>query len=190
MYSCVQAFAGCEHAAGGEEELAENSHEHEHSHGHDVLRQQRRIYEHTDGNEEDSTKKIFYRRNELFDAFCFRSFSNERAHDERAECRGEAELGGYYDHAEAEADRNNDDGFIIHKLACPFEKAGDEVHAEYKPEHEEEDEARDAHYEFHGRDAAAGDGERGEQDHHGDTGDVFHDEYAEDCFREVCVAQL
>ena len=186
----VQTLAGGEDAAGGEEELAANGNEHEHEDGHDILAQKRRIYEHTHGDEEDGAEEVLNRRNKLFDALCFGSFGYERAHDEGAERRGEAELGGDNNHAEAEADGDNDEGFIVHELSGPFEKAGDEVHAQHEPEHEEEDESRYAHNQLHGADAAAGHGQRGEQHHHRDAGDVFHNQHAEDGFREVRRAQL
>ena len=186
----VQALAGGEDAAGGEEELAANGHEHEYKDGHDILAQKRRIYEHTHGDEEDGAEEVLNRRNELFDALCFGSFGYERAHDEGAECRGEAELGSDNNHAEAETDGDNDEGFIVHELSGPFEKAGDEVHAQHEPEHEEEDETCHAHNQLHRADAAAGHGQRGEQHHHRDAGDVFHNQHAEDGFREVRRAQL
>ncbi len=190
MQSSVQVFAGSKYAAGGEEKLTENSYEHKDNNGHDILGKQRRINEHTDGDEKDRAEKIFNRCDEFFNSLCLRRFGDERSHDERAEGGGEAKLGSDNDHAEAQADRDNDDGFIIHKLACPFEETGDKVHAEYEPEHEEENESCNAHDEFHGADAAAGDGERGEQHHHRDTGDVFHNEHTEDRFCEVGVTQF
>ena len=76
------------------------------------------------------------------------SFSDERAHDERAECRREAKVRCEHDHAEAETDGHDDERFVVHKFFRPFEKAGDEVHTEYEPEHEEEDEPSDAEQKF------------------------------------------
>ena len=190
MQRCVQTFAGGEHAAGGEEELTADGYEHEYEDGHDILAQKSRIYEHTNGDEEDGAEEILNRSDKLFNTLCFRRFGNERAHDEGAERRGKAELGSDNNHAEAETDGDDDEGFIIHELSGPFEKAGDEVHAQHEPEHEEEDETRYAHDELHRADAAAGHGEGRKQHHHGDAGDVFHNQHAEDGFREIRRAQL
>lgn len=133
-----QAFAGGQHAERGENKLADDGRYDEHEDRQCLLQQQRRIYQHAYGHEEDSAEKVFDGRDKMLNFFGVGRFGNQRAHDEGAERGGEAEVRCQHDHAEAQTDSDDDERFVIHQALRPLEEAGDEVHAEHEPEHEEE----------------------------------------------------
>ena len=63
VYRSRKTLPGSEHAERGENQLADNGRHNEYENRQCLLKQQRGIYEHADGNEEDGAEEIFDRRN-------------------------------------------------------------------------------------------------------------------------------
>ena len=180
-----QAFAGGQHAERGENKLADDCRYDEHEDRQRLLQQQRRIYQHAYGDEEDSAEKVLDGRDKMLNFFGVGRFGNQRAHDEGAERGGEAEVRCQHNHAEAQADSDDDERFVIHQALRPLEKAGDEVHAEHEPEHEEEHQTANAEQELKRGHVRRRHRQRCEQDHHDDARDILDDEDAENNLGEA-----
>ena len=133
VYRGVEALAGGQHAAGGENQLADNCCDYQYEDRQRLLQQDSGIYHHADGYEKDSAEQILDRSNEVLDFFGVRCFGNQRAHDEGTQSGGEAELSCQHNHTEAQADGNNYQSFFVHQLFSPFKEAGDKIHTQNKP---------------------------------------------------------
>ncbi len=90
-----------------------------------------------------------------------------------------------HNHAEAQADSDDDERFVVHQALSPFEEAGDEVHAEHEPEHEEEHQTANAEQELKRGHVRRCHCQRCEQHHHDDACDILDDEDAENNLGEA-----
>ena len=95
-----------------------------------------------------------------------------------------------HNHAEAQADSDDDERFVIHQALRPLEEAGDEVHAEYEPEHEEEHQTANAEQELKRGHVRRRHRQRCEQHHHDDARDILDDEDAENNLGKALRTQL
>ena len=108
VHGDVEVLTCSQHAAGGEDKLANNGNCYENENGEPVLQEQGRVNQHTNGYEEHCTEQVFNRFYKMLDVFSVGSFCNQRTHNESTKCSREAHVSSKYYHAQAQTDGSND----------------------------------------------------------------------------------
>ena len=143
-----------------------------------VLRDDSGIDQHAHRHEEDGAEEVFDAGYQLADVLSFNGFRENGTHDESAQRRGEARVAGQRHHAEAQADRHQQQDLVVQVAARPFQEGGDDIDAHQEPQDQEEQQLGQAHEHLAARELVGrGDGREQHHQHHRD--EVFHHQRAE-----------
>ena len=115
MHGGLQGLAGQQETACRQEGLTQHDGDDDAENGHDVLTDEGDINHHTYRHEEDGAKEVLDGVHEVFDLVCLDGLSEDAAHDEGAEGRGEAYGGGEDNHTEAETQGNDEQRLVAHQ---------------------------------------------------------------------------
>ena len=174
----AQAAAGHQDTRAGEEDVAEHHEQRDDEDDEPVLRDDGRGDHHTHGDEEDGAEEVLDRRDDALNVLAFNGLSKNGTHHEGAERGGEAHGLGQRDHAEAQADADDEQDLVVEEAARPLEDGRDDVDAHQEPKDEEERQLGQVE-EHLAAGELVGDRHRGQEDHEQDRDQVLDHEGAE-----------
>ena len=177
-----------EHAERGESRLSGEYYDREQHDGASVAHEQRRFDHHAYRDEEDRAEEVLDRFDQSCDPFGCDRFGQERSHDEGAECSRETGLDGDHHHPQTQAERHDEQRFVVEQPLQPFEQRGDQVDAQQRPEDQEGSQFEDAAQHLGAFELLAH-GQRREQHHQHDAHQILDHEDAQHHAREALSAQ-
>ena len=176
--SILQALPGEQHPHRGEEQLADDGDKGENKDRDDILHDHSGVKHHADRDEEHCAEEILYPLRQMLHALGMYRARKQRACEECAESRGEAEGIGQEHHTEAQAEGDDQQSLIAHKRRSLVEQRRQQVDAENKPEREIQHQHAKLQRKRHTGDTLP-DGNGREDYHHEYSRDVLNDQCAE-----------
>ena len=189
MHRNTKRLAGKQHTEGRDCELSEDGDKSDDHNRQGILHNHGGIDHHTDGEKEDRPEEVFDPGGQVLHALRVNGARQKRTGQERAEGRGEAEMLCQKDHAEADAERDDQQGFIVHEILGLLQKSRQNIDPENQPQRKIEHQFAQLQRKSDAGDVLAH-GDRRENDHHENAGDVLDDQRPEDQLRKRFLAYI